>query len=1598
MDAPGRAEHERENGKVHVNATNISVVSSPIESEPVLDIIFVHGLQGHPFHTWAAKPQAPEPTKKTSRVRRLFRTSASSSATTDHDAQNGFFWPRDALPTYCPHARILTWGYDSNVTGVGNTVNRNSLYEHGQDLIFTLKRNLVSKRPIIFVTHSLGGIIIKDALSFSNGSNDPETKSVVQNTAAIVFLGTPHRGSQWAALGETARRIVAAVGMDTNHKILDSLGLQTSELNRVQTSFSNVWNTYGFRVKTFQEGLGFKPTSVFGMNKKIVDNISSALGDAREESETLQASHTEMCRFSDGNDQNAVKVLDELRIIYNWVLGIWKPQHIPNAPLGDLAHDTPPTQEPHPVSDEQIPLRRDKDYLLAASFDSFKFPGIVPNIAISTYKSSSLATIEKLWSSHLSPENNSEVPRRLLWIKGSLGSGKSTVMREAFLQRSARGHYTAAFFCDASAKEDLLRSASGMFRSLLYQLLPLCFSGDLRHDNLVNILETKFDRAKVARVEIEWELKELEQLLKTIIGQNLDRDIVLFIDALDQYSEEDRIFLIDCLEDLSSKDYQFNSKVQIWVSSRDQVLTVPEDCLSIQIESVNWEDINEYVDEKLKLYPKRNLDEFDKFKMQLKTKSSGNFLWVVLVADIIRRRIHRAQYNIKSLETQLGELPEQFYELYHTMLKEARGDHSIRLKFFQWAVLSEDLSLEHWQHILPLLDQPIPHSFQGCRNSKFWEEHCTNVGDHISHLSLGLFRASLPLDNNALSMNFEYEKSIDGAAGSMDSRSGNSRTVRPVHESVKTFFTQHNGFRALTEAGQPCSLSDGYTTILHTCLDFISLKDFDGLVKFRQLAYSTDQASSSSTNSLYEGYHGSPRSQSIASFSSAGSRSHSWDSAWSDTSSADEAVSLEANPQSQSLILRDNLLPTSNGEGEVTSLDEMINFRLEHLSSLELCDPSDSDVASSNTSIISENPEQSTTAQQVGTVFLTYVTSNFLGFCQALDLRGYTPEIIIDRLQNERFWNRWLCLNETDPSTLKLFQWTEIEQLHTWMAYLSTTTKASTYVIPARNCESLRNPGEWKSERISLRYCLDLGHRFIPHIAEDSGGQLNGSRPDRNHLTVNDPLARVQEQLIFELDKNPLTEKEFMPFQKLRHILTPNVIQEVLGSLRTIPVTSDDVAIIYRSFLRIFSILILVCEAAEIRIFLDKNIDDDCLPLTFETDYDTPHRDKTIISLKTGNRFPLTTGNLHWSRSNENSFLRLQYTFLVPFLARQTDGFYHYKIPSAEVELPIVKALPWRVSLGSQIYKVRFSSYSTDFSTSQNESEEWFLLYRAYARSWSRPAYDWKSFLSKVYTSQYLKRDKRYNSNILEVLCSVEQPIQGSDRPAYTIISPCPEGDLWSLFDCESRDNGYDLEWLGTQFCNMAKALAAVHIVSKLSNPLLPRLKYLRQDHLQHDNFLWFRRHGQSPGYLILSNLTDGSDISPLAPECQKQRWLPRRARKGNLGKAAHVWSLGAIWLDMITWYLKGRGGVLEFRERREKESNGFYHRRAEPIEDKQMMVSPAILSLIQDLKSVKGCPLYISSVLDIIEYGMLVVDRRQRVSAQELVDILDLSTSIYEL
>ena len=171
----------------------------------------MHGLQGHPQKTWSCKrvelgparpspalnvPRSPTPTSSLSsspgpsppkRVK-LFgifpyhRKSSNMCSANDTDlGQDGnisgtdfVYWPRDLLPTDCPKARIMTWGYDTIITkGIAAPTNKSSIFAHARDLLFALNRERPQGRPLMFVAHSLGGIVVKEVKLLCLNENPP---------------------------------------------------------------------------------------------------------------------------------------------------------------------------------------------------------------------------------------------------------------------------------------------------------------------------------------------------------------------------------------------------------------------------------------------------------------------------------------------------------------------------------------------------------------------------------------------------------------------------------------------------------------------------------------------------------------------------------------------------------------------------------------------------------------------------------------------------------------------------------------------------------------------------------------------------------------------------------------------------------------------------------------------------------------------------------------------------------------------------------------------------------------------------------------------------------------------------------------------------------------------------------------------------------------------------------------------------------------------------------------------------------------------------------------------------------------------------------
>ncbi|KAL1900547.1 hypothetical protein Sste5346_002270 [Sporothrix stenoceras] len=106
------------------------------------------------------------------------------------------------LPDKFTHARLLTFGYDADVVR-GDVASKDTIKSLAGSLLYSLKRDREEAsalhRPIVFVVHSLGGIVCKKAIALSQQrSADEKLGALVNSLIGIIFMGTPHNGSRFA--------------------------------------------------------------------------------------------------------------------------------------------------------------------------------------------------------------------------------------------------------------------------------------------------------------------------------------------------------------------------------------------------------------------------------------------------------------------------------------------------------------------------------------------------------------------------------------------------------------------------------------------------------------------------------------------------------------------------------------------------------------------------------------------------------------------------------------------------------------------------------------------------------------------------------------------------------------------------------------------------------------------------------------------------------------------------------------------------------------------------------------------------------------------------------------------------------------------------------------------------------------------------------------------------------------------------------------------------------------------------------------------------------------------------------------------------------
>ncbi|KFY83269.1 hypothetical protein V498_08192, partial [Pseudogymnoascus sp. VKM F-4517 (FW-2822)] len=104
----------------------------------------------------------------------------------------------------------MTFGYNANLFTDCASGRINDFANNLIALLAAKRQDYNEKqRPLLFICHSMGGLILKRALTIVR--NRSSGLDLSKSSAGLVFLATPHRGANAASLGVIGTNLMKAL-------------------------------------------------------------------------------------------------------------------------------------------------------------------------------------------------------------------------------------------------------------------------------------------------------------------------------------------------------------------------------------------------------------------------------------------------------------------------------------------------------------------------------------------------------------------------------------------------------------------------------------------------------------------------------------------------------------------------------------------------------------------------------------------------------------------------------------------------------------------------------------------------------------------------------------------------------------------------------------------------------------------------------------------------------------------------------------------------------------------------------------------------------------------------------------------------------------------------------------------------------------------------------------------------------------------------------------------------------------------------------------------------------------------------------------------
>ncbi|KAJ5712968.1 uncharacterized protein N7483_010149 [Penicillium malachiteum] len=262
------------------------------ENKPVdADIIAIAGLDGHAYGSWQGRGNL------------------------------GRMWLRDFLSKDLPQCRTMIYGYNSKLSSHGV----DTILDYGRELMEEIKkiRNTkeLQQRPLIFIAHSFGGIILAHCLvrAIQTMEEDhPAITSLHRATYGMMLFAIPHKG----LVIDDIQQMLASDGRHPRGQLLQQISSKSDLLIHQLADFKNLirdrkvvsfYETEQTRRLAWDSDSGrWNRTGDF-MTTVDADSALLQLPDHVEDKVPLHADHSMIVKFDARNAAGYRTTLDKLR-------------------------------------------------------------------------------------------------------------------------------------------------------------------------------------------------------------------------------------------------------------------------------------------------------------------------------------------------------------------------------------------------------------------------------------------------------------------------------------------------------------------------------------------------------------------------------------------------------------------------------------------------------------------------------------------------------------------------------------------------------------------------------------------------------------------------------------------------------------------------------------------------------------------------------------------------------------------------------------------------------------------------------------------------------------------------------------------------------------------------------------------------------------------------------------------------------------------------------------------------------------------------------------------------------------------------------------